>query len=160
MDQNSSVIAAWWGAIIASIVFLWDIFKWATQGPQIVVNAKPNMHRVNQIQGKLEEENLIFVEAINRGSLPSTITHLAIYQYESKLKKILNKPKTQGVVLQQDTGIQLPYLLGPGAQWSGMINQDDLTEKWGTEGLIYCGVIHSARKKPVLTKVDLSENVT
>ncbi len=160
MEQNSSVIAAWWGAIIASIVLLWDIFKWTTQGPRIVVHAKPNMHRVNQLKGKLDEENLIFVEVVNRGSQPTTITHLAIYQYESRLKKILNKPKTQGAVFQQDTGQQLPHLLGPGAQWSGMIDQNDLTEKWGTEGLIYCGVLYSSSKKPVLTRVNLNENVT
>jgi hypothetical protein len=42
-DMTSTEIAAWWGAIIASIVLLWDIYKWKTRGPKLVMRLSPNI---------------------------------------------------------------------------------------------------------------------
>ena len=158
--MEASVVAAWWGAIVASVVLLWDIFKWATKGAHVSVNATPNMQTINHIEGKLDDNKLIFVEAINTGDLPTTITHLAFFQYESVFKKFLNKPKNQGVIVKQGTGYELPHLLSPGARWTGGIDQNDVTEKIGTDGVFYCGIIHTSRKKPVLVRVNLNDNVT
>ena len=98
--MEASVVAAWWGAIVASIVLLWDIFKWVTKGAHVIVNAAPNMQTVNHIEGKLDDNKLIFVEAINTGDLPTTITHLAFFQYESVLKKaFMGKPMMQNDIV-------------------------------------------------------------
>jgi len=158
--MEASVVAAWWGAIVASIVLLWDIFKWATKGARVSVNAIPNMQTVNTVEGKLDDNRLILVEALNTGDLPSTITHLVFYQYASHLNKILNKPKNQGLIPYQGAGYELPHLLNPGTRWTGNIDQNDIVKKIGEDGLFYCGVIHTARKKPVLAKINLSNENT
>ena len=158
--MNASIVAAWWGAIVASIVLLWEIFKWATRGAHVIVNASPNLQTVNQAEGKLDDGKIIYVEAINAGDLPTTITHLVFHQYETVLKKFFNEPQNQGVIIKQGAGHELPHLLTPGSHWVGMINQDELVEKLGDKGLFYCGVIHTPRKKPVLTKINLREIIT
>ena len=89
---EASIIAAWWGAIIASIVLLWDMFKWFNKGAKISINAIPNMRIVNDIESDLDDKKIIFAEVFNMGEMPTTITHLALYQYKSRIKKMLNKP--------------------------------------------------------------------
>lgn len=158
--MEASIVAAWWGAIVASIVLLWDIFKWATKGARVSVSAAPNMQTLNPIEKKLDDNKLIFVEAINHGDMPTTITHLVFFQYESIFKKILKKAKNQGVITNPGAGCQIPFLLSPGCRWTGSIDQNDIAEKLGTDGLFYCGVIHTSRKKPVLKRVDIDDKVT
>jgi len=158
--MEASIVAAWWGAIVASVVLLWDIFKWFTKGAKIIVTATPNMQIVNHAEGRLDEGMLIFVEAINIGDMPTTITHLAFFQYESLFKKWRNKPNTQGAILRQGIGYELPHLLNPGERWTGNIDQNDIIEKVGDQGLLYCGIIHSLKKKPVLIKINLSNENT
>jgi hypothetical protein len=97
---------------VASTVLLWDIFKWVTKGAKVTVNATPNMQTFNHIEGELDDDRLIFVEAVNTGDMPTTITHLAFYQYDSLVKKILNKPKSQGAIPWQGAGYELPARLG------------------------------------------------
>ena len=41
--MEASEIAAWWGATIATLVLLWDIFKWKRAGPVVTISASPNM---------------------------------------------------------------------------------------------------------------------
>lgn len=57
------------------------------------------------------------------------------------------------VVLINAFGPPLPYVLPPGARWTGAINQDDLIKDYGTTGRVYCGVIHSHSKKAVYRRV-------
>lgn len=45
MDQIA--IIAWWGAILSSVVFLWDVYKWHTAGPKIRFSVKSNMETFN-----------------------------------------------------------------------------------------------------------------
>jgi hypothetical protein len=155
MQIEASIVAAWWGAIVASIVLLWDIFKWLNRGAKVIVNATGNMQTVNRELGKLDENNIIFLEANNIGDLPTTITHLVFYQYRSWLHKLFNKPKGQGLVPYQGTGCELPHLLNPGARWTGQIDQDEVIEKFSGDGIFYCGILHTLRKKPVVTRVVL-----
>jgi len=35
-------LAAWWGAIIATLMLLWDMYKWVRSGPIINVSVSPN----------------------------------------------------------------------------------------------------------------------
>ncbi len=36
-------IVAWWGAIVATVVLVWDIYKWKTSGPKIRFVVCPGM---------------------------------------------------------------------------------------------------------------------
>ncbi len=158
--MEASVVAAWWGAIIASVVLLWDIFKWFSKGARILVSAAPNMQTVNPLKGKLDDEKMILVEVVNIGDLPTTITHLTIYQYSSFWDKLRNKRSNQGVIPMQGAGSELPHLLGSGARWVGRIDQSDVIDKFCKDKIFYCGVYHTFSKKPVASTVNLAKSVT
>lgn len=105
------------------------------------------MKNVNYKEGKLDDESFIYVEAVNVGELSTTITHLAVYQFRTLLHKLFNRPKSTGVIIQQGSGYDLPYLLETGARWTGRIDQKDLINKTGNSGLLYCGIAARCTKK-------------
>lgn len=65
--MSASDVAAWWGAVIATLVLVWDVFKWRKSRFSIKVSASPNMSPLNAPEGKLEDDKNIFVEVVNRG---------------------------------------------------------------------------------------------
>ena len=52
-------IVAWWGAILATIVFAWDIYKWWTAGPKLRVSVQTGMKSINMPQ--YDDKTLIHV---------------------------------------------------------------------------------------------------
>jgi HJR/Mrr/RecB family endonuclease len=67
-------IVAWWGAVLATIVFLWDIYKWRTAGRKLRVSVQSGMKSINMPQ--FEGKTLIHVNVSNYGDRPTTITNL------------------------------------------------------------------------------------
>lgn len=154
--MSLSEVAAWWGAGIASMVLLWDIYKWLKSKSNVKVSASPNMQTINSIEGCLGDEKYIAVEVVNQSDRLTTITHLVIAHYQNVWHKLINKKSTQGVITDPLGGPPIPHELAPGARWIGMINQNDVVTKIGESGLFYCGVLHTAKKNPVMVKVKLS----
>ena len=79
---NYTVIVTWWGAIIATIVLIWDVIKWHRNTARVRITTKINVfHNDREIMaipvtsdgpsGRLKE--YIHVEVINVGTLPTTI---------------------------------------------------------------------------------------
>ena len=42
-------LANWWGAFIATLVLVWDMYKWKHSGPIINVSASPGIKTVGKI---------------------------------------------------------------------------------------------------------------
>ena len=63
-------IVAWWGAILASIVFVWDIYKWWTAGPKLRVSVHTGMMSINMPQ--YDGKTLIHVNVSNYGWFTGT----------------------------------------------------------------------------------------
>jgi hypothetical protein len=42
-----SDVAAWWGAVLATVVFAWDVYKWAKSGPRVVMTVQTHMKMIN-----------------------------------------------------------------------------------------------------------------
>ena len=64
-------IVAWWGAIVATSVLIWDIYKWRTSGPRIKFIVQPNSLVVGDPARK--GKRFISVKATNVGDRPTTI---------------------------------------------------------------------------------------
>jgi hypothetical protein len=45
--MSGTDIAAWWGAVIATAVLIWDIYKWRTAGPRIALDVRSGMKFLN-----------------------------------------------------------------------------------------------------------------
>lgn len=150
--MNLTDFVAWWGAIVATFVLLWDVYKWTRRGPDVRVEAVPNMEVFHALP-HTGDTHFIFITATNHGAQPTTITHLAGVYYPSLWYKLTRRRDQSFVVLINAFGPPLPHVLSPGARWTGAINQNDLIKNYGTTGRVYCGVIHSHSKKAVFRHV-------
>jgi len=77
-------IAAWWGASVATIVFLWDIYKWRRSGARLRLMVSGDMEAYGHLAALLSpDQTLIVVEAINVGNKKTTLTHLFASYYKN-----------------------------------------------------------------------------
>ena len=125
----STDIAAWWGAIIATSVLLWDFIKWTKSGPRIKATAKMPTHYPDaEIISTEETENgtvttykeYCHVEVINSGNLPTTIISLCTTHIKTKKHKFIAGNDRYS----PHHGKTLPYVLGPGEMWSCRVETD------------------------------------
>ena len=152
-DKNLTSFVAWWGAIVATLVFLWDIYKWLKSGPSVVVSAQPNMQTFGGLTQSLGGTNYVVVEAVNKGNKKTTITHLVGYHYSSFIKRLLKKRSAAFFVANTGLTQPLPHILEPGERWLGIIEQNEDLEKMARQGYLYCGISHSLKAKAVLQRV-------
>lgn len=144
-------IAAWWGAVLATLVLIWDVFKWLHSGARISLKALPNM--ISVPENPLLPGEKVFVEVSNSGVTPTTLKGIGILYYESWWKRILRRPKEQGVIAQPNPQFPLPHTLEAGKIWQGFINQDEIEDKL-ISGVLYvwCDCSHSKRMIDVRVK--------
>ena len=151
-------IVAWYGAFIATLVLLWDIYKWKRSGPIINVSISPDMELISNVPDRLKGKILIFVQVVNSGNMDTTLTHLVIFHYSSFFKKIIKKKNMQAIVVSA-LYTPLPYVLESGKIWQGGILQDKKLEEMSRNGYLYCGIIHASRKKPILQRVIVPKKI-
>jgi len=149
-----TAIVAWWGAVVATLVLVWDVYKWRKRGADIRVEASPNMHAVPALPGT-DGKSYVFVAAVNHGSQSTTITHLLGIYFPSLYQKLVRRGGQQFFVATQIFGPALPHVLQPGERWTGGIDQDQLERDYPSKGRLYCGVVHSTSKKPIYKRVRL-----
>ena len=149
---SASDLAAWWGALVATAVLVFEVIKWRKSRAAVHVTAKPNMQLVGS--GVMGAEKHILITATNRGGQPTTITHVIVAQYPHWMARIRGKPDMWGAIPDPRPG-RLPHVLAPGEMWTGLVDQSDLAAKSKPGGLLYCGVNHALVEKPILVRVAL-----
>lgn len=150
--------AAWWGAVIATIVLMWDIYKWFRSGPILHVTVGPNMQTLGNIPNHPKNQKYISVEVTNTGSRKTTITHLVSFYYKSFIFNLFKKPNKNFVVLTPAFLSTLPHIIEPGGRWLGGIEQNIELEELSRNGYLFCGIYHSSSKKPVMQRVVIHKN--
>lgn len=145
--MTASDVAAWWGALIATVVLIWDIFKWSKEGPTLDVDVTPNMKVVGD--PLRQADTYIAIRATNSGDLPTTITNVGLKHFKNRLAFLRGRPDSQWIVVKPDFARPLPYLVAPGDIWDGGALQDERALGLMSKGLLYCYVFHSASKRPV-----------
>lgn len=153
--MSASDWAGWWGAIVATLVAAWELFKWLYSGPRLRVTAHPNMQQA--VGGKLENARYIVVNVTNVGDARTTITHLCLHYYPSKLAVIRRKPSERMVVVQVHLGKPLPVALDAGDTWSGLVNQTEDIERMLKKGILHCAIAEARRDKPWECRIRLKK---
>ncbi|MCC7221170.1 MAG: hypothetical protein IT490_10650 [Candidatus Contendobacter sp.] len=151
--MSASDIAAWWGATIATAVLVFDIFKWLRTGVAIKISIQANLTELGAESGG----NVILLRACNRGDKTTTITHIGVYEYASRLDFIRNKLKARFIVAHPD-GPALPHELQPGKIWTATMNQSKL-EKIVTSKYVYCALAHSASDHAQMKRIHLQNQL-
>jgi hypothetical protein len=151
--MNTTDIVAWWGAIIATVVLGWDIYKWKQSGPKIRISVAPNMETYGAMPQALAGQTFTIVEVNNIGDRSTTITHLFGYCNPSLLHRLRGKKKKTFIIANPAVSGPLPYVLNPGEQWLGGIKQDADLERRSRDGYMYCGIYHSNSKKAIVQRL-------
>lgn len=150
--MSPSDIAAWWGAGIATLVLVWDLYKWGQSGPQLELSVYPHMDPYGgaAVYGK---GPFVVLEVRNNGDRKTTITHCVGFCYASRLHKLFYcKPKHSFIVPNPATG-NIPHVLEAGERWMGLLIQNEDLVKWSQSGHMCLGVYHSGAKQPVTSHV-------
>lgn len=155
-------MVAWYAAVVATSVLLWDIYKWIKSGPDLKLSASSNM----MIYGdpELEEQTYIYVSATNRGDIPTTLLTPGLYYYKNwwswlKSWRPLRDRKPDALLYIKQPGLgfhkryELPHLIQPGTVWQGLAKQDEKVEKLLKDGLLFFVLYSSHKGKAVTVRV-------
>lgn len=122
--MESTQIVAWWGAIVATLVLLWDVMKWLQDGPRIRKRIALNVHYDDgKVTSKEETENGLVttyeeychIELINVGRMPTTV--MGISATHKKKRNSFQFGTTQQAFTEH-FGKKLPHVISPGEVWS------------------------------------------
>jgi len=148
---------AGYAALVATVVLVWDIYKWKVSGPRIRFKVSPNMQVFNY-PGISHADTFVTAKAINVGHLPTTITTLGIRYYRNWLRRILRRSDRQGVIA--NTALNpLPHVLEPGTIWTGLINQSELRGFRGS-GILFCELYLSHKRTPKAARIRIDKAST
>lgn len=153
---TTEIIAAY-AAVVATVVLVWDVYKWKASGPRIRFSVSSDM-KILQYPGIWETATFVHAKAVNAGDLPTTITTLGIQHYKSWLSCILGRPDHRGVIV--NTGSKpLPHILEPGTVWTGLIDQSSI-EDFARSGILFCELYLSHRRRPKKARIRLEKAPT
>ncbi|MBI3370533.1 MAG: hypothetical protein HY017_02085 [Betaproteobacteria bacterium] len=144
-------IVAWWGAILATIVLFWDVYKWRAAGPKLRVSVQSGMESINMLQ--YDGKTLILVNVSNYGDRPTTFTNLGYLYFTNLWNRIRRRPDKAAIIPNPSDVHPLPHELKQGSLWSGIAIQDDQVTKWAKEGRLYCVLYHSHSERPIYRRV-------
>jgi hypothetical protein len=152
--MEPSVLAAWWGALTGTLALLWEMFTWFRKGPRLRLSATTNMQVITPSIG-LDETLRISLSVRNVGDSPTTLTHFCGMSYSGRFNRLRRKRSGLFVVT---TGPEspIPFKLGAGETWSGMVLQDQVIGSLPEPDMwLYLGVQHSMAEKPDVVRVRL-----
>jgi hypothetical protein len=151
MAWTVTEIVAWWGAILATIVFVWDVIKWRLAGPKLRLTVNTGMKSLNipEYEGK----TLITAEIVNYGDRPTTLTLIAFMHYKNLWNRIRNKEEKSYVVSNPNLHFRIPHELNPGRKWDAVALQNEALEKMAREDYLVCAVRHTHSKRPAKKRI-------
>ena len=149
--MSSTGIVAWWGAILSTVVFLWDVYKHRTAGPKIRFTVQTGMESVNM--PVYEGQKLILANVTNYGDRPTTINSVGYLYFNGRRFWRKKKPDKAAIVPNPSIAQPLPFELRPGTTWMGIAIQNADIETWSQTGILDMMLYHSHSKKPLRRRV-------
>ncbi len=156
-DFTVSDYAAWWGAVISTLVFIWEVFKWIHRGPLVKLDMEI-LGNMKMFPKPPKDETFISVRVSNTGEIPITLTKLAFVHYRWWFKYFLNlKAEKSFIVPQPISTMPIPYKLDTGSIWDGNILQNDEVNELYKTGYICILLFHSGKMKPIRQKLKIKK---
>jgi hypothetical protein len=157
--MDTTKLVAWWGAMLSSVVFAWDIWKYRHAGPRLRFEVRAGMETFNMPQ--YNGETLIVANVTNYGERPTTITNLACFYFEKRWRAIRGmKPDKVSIVVTPSSAQPLPHELKAGAIWTGFAVQEPEIERRAKSGFLYIVLYHSHSKRPIRRRVVIQDSVS
>jgi hypothetical protein len=146
-----TTVAAWWGAIIATLVLVWDFYKWSNRGARLEYDVKTNMNTFGD--PTTSGNTYVTVRVSNTGDRSTTIENMGFLHYRTWVHRVARKPVYAAVVTNVGAPNPIPFEIKPGNIWDGMAQQDDDLITKANKGRLYCCIYHSGSKKPIMRRV-------
>lgn len=148
-----TVVAAWWGAFIATVVLLFEYYKYTRCGPRIRCDAKYGWKIM--MEGTQDDNKYIFFTVTNIGDRPTTITGQAVMHWPTRIKKAFCKSGNQFIVKGGLHGFgKVPAVIPPGEIWNGLARiNEDIEGLMNNEGYLYLSLSFSHRRRPLFFMV-------
>jgi hypothetical protein len=140
-----------WGGFVATIVLVWDIAKWHLSGPRLHVVAQPGMITLN-IPDR-DGKTFVVLSVSNYGERPTTINNLGLIHYRSWVHKLLGRPSITAIVNRPSDTHPIPYLIEPGTEWKGFLEQTPEIIEMGKSGRLYLILYHSHKDARIWRRV-------
>lgn len=137
---------AFYAAFVGTAALALELRRWFESGPRLIVRVSPNMEMLDRL-GK----RWILVEVSNRGDTATTITHLGMVGFPSRLARLRHRPDPSYLVPKPE-GQPLPHLLEPGGRWIGLMGDDALFD-WVDEGNAFAQVSAIDRDRPFYRRI-------
>jgi hypothetical protein len=153
---------------ISACVFALELRRWFDEGVKLSMTIIPDA----KLFGGARPDPNTYVSATvtNRGSAPTSITHMVLYNYRNRLARYVpgrliryapsrlipwirkQLPQTFIVAATGAPG-PLPYVLQPGHTWVGMATHTPELEQMIEAGRLYVGIIGSHSDKTLFKAV-------
>lgn len=150
-DITLTDILAVWGAFGATLVLLWDIYKWKNSGPQIIFRATPNMKVSEGFGDYSKDKTYVHMEATNNGDRPTTITKAGCFYYKNLMARLLRRSSSQYYIKLS----KRPGLLEPGGTWNDLADQQELGQL-SKNGILLFALYLSHKRKPQTVRVRIN----
>ncbi|MFL6211185.1 MAG: hypothetical protein ACJ74W_20215 [Pyrinomonadaceae bacterium] len=133
--DNVTTFLAWWGAIVSTVVIVWDVYKWRKTGhPKLIVRANGNFQDAHSVN----PQKYIAIKITNVGDKPTTLSLITFRYYKTKPSKWRKQEADKrGFFQPLRPSAPLPYKLEVGTEWSAMIYQTEELEEMAREGYFY-----------------------
>jgi hypothetical protein len=151
--MSSIVLVAWWGAILSTVVFLWDIYKFKAAGPKLRFSVRTGMQTINM--PAYDGKRLITTEVTNYRERPTTLTNIGLYYFDQpwSMARFRNHATKTAVLRNPNPRQPFPWELKPGEVWRGGIEQIPELEEWATKGRLYFDLYHSHSTRRIRRRV-------
>ena len=165
--RYAAQIALWalWisgGALfVSACAFALELRRRFDEGVKLSVTIMANAKLVGGIQ---DENTYLSVIVTNRGSAPTTVTHMVLFNYPNQLalyapRRLARwmkwiRPQTFFIANTGQPG-PIPYFLEPGKNWFGMATYTPDLVQMIQGGRLYVGIIGSHSDKTLFKRVRL-----
>jgi len=145
---------------VSACVFALELRRFFDEGVRLTMSIMPDARLFGGVQDV--SNAYLSVTITNRGSAPTTITHMLLYDYPSRLAQYLprrlsgwtRKQRPQTFVINPiGAPGPLPYVLQPGHTWLGMAIQNADLERMIEAGRLFVGIIGSHSDKTLFRRV-------
>lgn len=122
--MESTQIVAWWGAVVATLVLLWDVLKWVRSGPRLKTRVALNIHYGDGkviSKEKIDNGDIVtyeqycHIELVNVGDMPTTVMGISCTHKE---KRGFGQAGLTQQAFTEHYGKKLPHVINPGEVWS------------------------------------------
>jgi hypothetical protein len=147
--MNATTLAAWVGACSGLGSLIWNIYTKLTSGPKLRVAAFAGMV---MMPPPPNNPTFLKITVQNVGTAPTTLTNITLHQYASRWSRFRNRA-TFSAVLNNYKGPQFPHKLEIGAEWSGLMEQDERFGELLKGDSVWLAAHHSFSKSPTQVKI-------